>query len=374
MRIGVEAYFNLDRKTGIANYALRLIEELKKAAAEDEGSGIEIVEYRPRENSVFNFSKIRNGLLRKILYFKWLNVVLPFLAAKDKIDVLISPNYVRPYFLPCKSVAVFHDANMFAAPQFFDSTNALFRGMIRYSAKKADAVITPSESARKEAVGRLGLPPQKVFCVHHGIDKKFFEKIPEKRVAEFRKSKGFPENAFVCVGTVEKRKNLESVFRAMEILSGNGIECFLAVVGKDGFGAAEIRRKALASGVHGKVKFFGYADDEELLLFYRSAKALVYVSHYEGFGLPLLEAMASGTPVIAADNTSMPEVCGNAAVFVNDGRPEEIAFAMKKILADAGLRKRLSEKGVSRAKKFGWKDCCQKTIEAARKALASGQK
>jgi len=372
MRIGVEAYFNLDRKTGIANYTMRLIEGLKKAAAQAEN--IEIVEYRPNENSVFNFSKIQNGILRKIIYFKWLNIVMPFLAAKDKIDVLISPNYVRPYFLPCKSVAVFHDANMFATPELFDSTNRLFRKMVEYSAKRADAVITPSEDAKKEAAEYLGIPQKKIFCVHHGTDERFFQKIPERRILEFKKANNLPENTFLCIGTVEKRKNLESVFRAMKTLSDKGVDCVLAVVGKDGFGAHEIRQTAKARGLAEKVKFFGYASDHDLPLFYLSAKAFVYVSHYEGFGLPLLEAMASGTPVIAANSTSIPEVCGNAAVLVDGGNPEEIASAMEKILKNAKLRKSLSEKGVARAKTFSWDECARKTIEAAKRALASGQK
>ncbi len=360
MKVGFEAMFNLDKKTGIAKYSLKILEELHKS--ED----FEIVEY-VGEKAKFDFSKIKNNFARRAVYFCWLNLFFPIILKKDKIDVLFSPNFIAPVFLPCKSIVVVHDASPFAMEDCFDKSNITFRKMIKYSAKKANAIITPSEFAKKDIIKNLNLPAEKIFPIHHGIEQNLRKKVSEKGIAEFRKKFGLNGKTAIFVGAIEKRKNIENILNAAKILKEKGKKFTILLIGKDGFGFAEIKKLHEKLWLEDCVKFAGYLEDSEVLAAYCAADLLLYPSLYEGFGLPILEAMSCGTPVITSNCSSMPEVGGNAALYVEPEKPKEIAKAVEKIFENEKLKKELSIKGIEHAKQFTWEKALEKTIQVIKK-------
>ncbi len=356
MRLGFEAMFNLDRKTGIAKYSLKILEELKKSKE------FEIVEY-VGERAKFDFSKVKNNFARRALYFFWLNFLFPIILKKDRIDVLFSPNFIAPVIMPCKSIVVVHDASPFAMEECFDRSTITFSRMIKYSAKKADAIITPSEFSKKDVIKNLKLPAEKIFPIHHGIEQGKCANVSEKDILLFRKKFGLKEKTAVFVGAIEKRKNIKNILKAAEILRKKGKNFTILLIGKEGFGFEEIKKLHETLGLEGCVTFAGYLEDKEVLAAYKASDVLLYPSLYEGFGLPILEAMSCGTPVITSNCTSMPEVGGDAAMYVNPKSPEEIARAVEKIFESEKLKKELSAKGIERAKFFTWEKSVEKTIQ-----------
>jgi glycosyltransferase involved in cell wall biosynthesis len=223
----------------------------------------------------------------------------------------------------------------------------------------------------------FGIPPEKVEVVYLGICENF-RPLPEGEVEAFRKKRGLPERFILFVGTIEPRKNLTRLIEAFSLLSPLSPLPFpfsplpLVIVGAKGWLYEEVFAKVEELGLEREVIFPGYIPWGELPLWYNAATIFVYPSLYEGFGLPPLEAMACGTPVIASNASSLPEVVGDAGILVSPGDVDGLAEAMKLLLSDETLREDLSRRGLRRAKGFSWEKTAEKTVQVYLRALHGG--
>jgi glycosyltransferase involved in cell wall biosynthesis len=226
--------------------------------------------------------------------------------------------------------------------------------------RQATHIIAVSECTRRDVTAAYGVPPEKVTVVHEAADARFSPQPPD-RVASVRQRYDLPERYLLFVGTIEPRKNLTRLLRAFEVLHGDGLCDALAIVGRRGWLCGDFFAELEQSPVRRAVVFPGYVPDEELPAIYAGARALAFPSLYEGFGLPVLEAMACGTPVACSGTSSLPEVAGDAALFFDPNSEEAITETLRRLLSDAHLHNELVQGGLERASRFSWERVAAET-------------
>ena len=297
----------------------------------------------------------------------WEQLVQPFVLWQEKIDLLHSLAFVTPLVSPCPSVVTIYDLSFLVFPQGFKYSKRLYLSLLtRLSARKARRIITISESTKRDTVRLLGVPSEKVHVVYCGVDKAFHP-LPEREVASFRQKRGLPERIILFVGTIEPRKNVSRLVEAYSRLRDG--QAKLVVGGARGWLYEEVFARVEELGLTGEVLFPGYIPPEELPLWYNAAELFVYPSLYEGFGLPPLEAMACGTPVITSNVSSLPEVVSGAGLTVDPLDSKSLAEAMNQVLGDEVLRQSMREQGLARAGCFSWAKAARETVEVYRRAL-----
>jgi glycosyltransferase involved in cell wall biosynthesis len=254
--------------------------------------------------------------------------------------------------------------------------------MARAAVRRADHLLAISEHTRRDLIDLLGAPPAGVTVTHCGVDPTF-RPLDAAQVAAWRARYGLPERFILYVGTLEPRKNVPRLLDAYARLRRRGPVPPLVLVGGRGWRHAAIDARLAALGLGDAVRFLGYVPAAELPLCYNAAGVFVYPSLYEGFGLPPLEALACGTPVVTSNAASLPEAVGDAAVLVDPRDPAALADALAAALADEPLRQRLRAAGLAQARRFSWRrmaeqtlavyhDVQQLTAPAAQRATAAG--
>ena len=293
------------------------------------------------------------------------------LARRARFDLLHCPVNVVPLLSPVPTVLTIHDLIFLHYPQGYKPSKRLYlTWMTRLSVRRARRVIAVSEATRQDVLEMLGVPARRVITVHNGVGESF-RPLPTEEIEEFRRAKNIKGRVLISIGTLEPRKNLETAIRAFTHIAhepGMG-DVQLAVGGSKGWYFDTIFAEAERSGLieSGRVCFLGRVPDEELPLWYNIASASVYPSRYEGFGLPALESMACGTPVIASTNEALREVVGDAGLTVD---PDDISGwmnAMHSILDNQELAQRLSQEGLKRAAAFSWDRCARETVQVYHK-------
>ncbi len=233
---------------------------------------------------------------------------------------------------------------------------------------RAHLFIVPSEHTKRDVVAHLHVDPTHIVVIPHGFDRAFSPR-PEDEVCAARARYGLPARCVLTVGIVSTRKHTAGLIRAFRALRQRGLaaDAALVIAGKDGFGAEEARREA-AEAEKGSVILLGYVPPEDLPALYAGATVYAFPSLYEGFGIPVLEAMASGVPVVASNRSSLPEVAGEAALLVDPEDERALGDALGRVLEDAALRDELRAKGLARARLFSWERCARETYAAYVKA------
>ncbi|MDO8738902.1 glycosyltransferase family 1 protein [Candidatus Deferrimicrobium sp.] len=229
-------------------------------------------------------------------------------------------------------------------------------------------IIAISESTKRDAIRLYGIPEEKVVVTHLAVDARFRPASPEA-VAMMRERYRLPDRFLLYVGTIEPRKNLSLLLDALKILVERGVGVPLVVAGARGWMYEDFFLKVRKTGLEGKVLFTGYIPDEELPGLYSAAEAFLYPSLYEGFGFPVLEAMACGTPVVCSNTSSLPEVAGAAAVLLSPHAPGDWADTIKGILDSGTLRERMRQAGFRQASRFRWEKTARETWEVYRLTL-----
>ena len=305
----------------------------------------------------------------------WLRIPLsiPRSVRHHKID-LLHVTYVAPPVPTCATVVSIHDIVYAHFPSYFSPRDRLVLStLVPLSARQAKAVITLSQCTRRDLLERYKLPADKVFVVPLAAGPEFHPVVDKKQLELVKQRYGISEHFILAVGNLQPRKNLsrliEAYARLRAQLDGNAIPK-LVIVGRAKWRASDLFDQALSRGLQSVIMFTGYVSDEELALLYGAADLFVYPTLYEGFGLPPLEAMACGTPVICSDTSSLPEVVGDAAITVDPTSVEELTVEMKRVLTDANLRNWLSEAGLRQAAKFSWRETAQRTAEVYCRVLA----
>jgi glycosyltransferase involved in cell wall biosynthesis len=297
----------------------------------------------------------------------WEQLVQPFVLRQEKIDLLHSLAFVTPLVSPCPSVVTIYDLSFLIFPQGFKYFKRLYLSLFTYlSARKARRIITISESTKRDTVQLLGVSSEKVDIVYCGVDETFHP-LPEREIVSFRQKRGLPERMILFIGTIEPRKNVARLVEAYSLLKERRVK--LAIGGARGWLYEEVFARVEELDLVGDVLFPGYIPPDELPLWYNAAELFVYPSLYEGFGLPPLEAMACGTPVIASNVSSLPEVVGKAGLTVDPMRSEGLAEAMNRVLSDGALRQSMRERGLARAGQFSWAKAAQETVGVYQRAL-----
>ncbi len=288
----------------------------------------------------------------------WEQLVAPFVCKKDKLRLFHSPLNVCPYFniSGVRHVVTVHDLANFVYPQFYNHWKQKYlTKAAQVTLPKADRLIAVSESTKKDLVEILGIPENKVTVIHNGFNL--------KDVKAERLDVLLPDEFLLFVGTMEPRKNLANLMRALiKLAEESKVMVPIVLVGPAGWKHSEANELIDIYSKVRQVVRLGYVSDGQLLSLYKKALAFVYPSYYEGFGLPIIEAMSAGVPVICGNNSSQVEVGGDAVVSVCADNYHDIAEKILYVMNNATLRKTMSEKGMIQAKKFDWGKASKQTI------------
>jgi glycosyltransferase involved in cell wall biosynthesis len=308
---------------------------------------------------------------RRLMRVLWEQSGLPIELRRLGVDVYHGPGYVVPLFKVCPQITTVHDLTAYLYPEtheFFSSW--YYRLLMPWSVKAADRVIAVSTSAKGDLMRLLGVPPEKICVIHHGKDERFTPHRDESRLTKVRRKYGITKKMILFVGGIDLRKNPAGLVRAFAMLKSLHGSHMLVLTGGFGEHYESIRARLPEWGVEDHVLFPGYVPNEELADLYRLAEVFVYPSLYEGFGLPVLEAMACGVPVITSKVSAMPEIAGDAAILVEPNNIEDLAAAIERVLANTALRQGLVEKGLRRSQLFSWKKAACDTLDLYRKVAA----
>jgi glycosyltransferase involved in cell wall biosynthesis len=251
-------------------------------------------------------------------------------------------------------------------PQYLPSwvAHGYARASIEMAARRATRVLTVSESSKRDILRFVDADPAKIDVIYNSYDERFGLEPREEDVVRLRERYQLQDRFVLYAGTVKPHKNLERLIEAFHLVRQQGFDDLkLVMIGDEISKYAALRRAVHTHQLHKYVRFLGFLPEETLAIMYRLAGLFVFPSLYEGFGLPPLEAMASGTPVVTSNLSSLPEVVGDAAVLVDPYDPQAIADGMYRVLSDPALQADLKQKGLLRARQFSWEDSARKVRE-----------
>jgi glycosyltransferase involved in cell wall biosynthesis len=303
----------------------------------------------------------------------WEHFVLPRIAARRSVDVIHGPAFLIPTGpTPMAKVVTVHDLVAFVQRETIPRRYALYmRWLIRRAVRAADRVLTDSESVRRNVLQVLHADPARVEAIPLGVSSRFVPAVPAE-VERIRARLGLVRPYLLFVGNLEPRKNLPGLlaaFRRLQRRHPGPIE--LAVAGQIAWKSGPLVAALAADDLEGSVRRLGYVAAEDLPALYSGAEAFVFPTFWEGFGLPVLEAMACGTPVVASNTSSIPEVAGDAAVLVDPASPEAIAEGILGVIGSASRAAELRRAGLDHAARFGWRRTALGTLAAYRAAAAA---
>lgn len=292
----------------------------------------------------------------------WEQMLAPLLLRATRADIYHGMLNVVPLACPVPSVVTIHDLAFIRFPHTFRAYNRTYLDLAtRLSARRAASICAVSEHTRREVVGLLGVPPERVVVTYNAARAHFKPPAPAQ-LADFRARQGLPERFILYVGTLEPRKNLVTLLEAYHRLRGSS-DVPLIIGGGRGWMYQPVFERLDALGLREHVHFAGYLSEEELPLWYAAATLFVFPSLYEGFGMPPLEAMACGTPVVTSNSTSLPEVVGDAGLMVPPTDADALAAAMLRLLQDDALHAEMRARGLQRPAAFSWQTSAARTLQ-----------
>ncbi len=297
--------------------------------------------------------------------------VLPPLVRRHGVDVLLNPAFIGPAPRGTPAVVTFHDAQHEDLPENFASVDQrVFARLLRHSARHAAHILTDSRYAKGRVETIYGIPPARVTAIHLAADARFFAPMPDAEIARVCGVYGLSTPYLLSVASLMPHKNFDTLLDAFAILRATGAGARLALVGQRSVAGDALARRIAAEGMADAVTLTGYVPDEDLPALYRGAVAFVLPSRYEGFGIPVLEAMASGTPVVTTTATSLPEVAGDAALLVDPDDTAGFVAAMRRLLTDDAMRATLIARGIVQARRFTWERAAATTLDLLRRAAS----
>jgi glycosyltransferase involved in cell wall biosynthesis len=307
-------------------------------------------------------NKIFNYVLQKICRWPKIDKLL------GGVDVFWSPHFnFTALSRDVKQILTVHDLSFQSAPDFFSIRQNFWhrsldsRGLMR----GAKVLVAISGNTKRDIMNATGITADKIKVIFNGVGDDFHRLDPDdKNLPAIKNKYSLPDKFILYLGTIEPRKNVLGLLRAFERLAGKkGFEDHqLVIVGADGWKNSEFYRAVKESKYRSRIKLVGYIENSEKNYYYNLCSVFCYPSFYEGFGLPVVEAMAGGAPVITSDSSSLPEVAGAAALLVDPNDELAITEALELMLCDEGLRKDYSARGIAQAKKFSWKNSAREYI------------
>ena len=353
MRIGIDARKLHD--FGIGTYIRNLLRQLARLDRDTEF--VLICRAEDRESLTLlgeNFRAIAESASN---YSVSEQVRVPLTLMREGVSLFHAPHYVLPLFVRCRSVVTIHDCIHLMFPQYLPNRAALAyaRTSIGIAAQRATRVMTVSESSKRDILRFVDTAPEKIDVIYNAYDERFAIEPREEDVVRVRERFQLHDEFVLYAGNVKPHKNLERLIQAFHLVRRRGLDHLkLIVAGDEVSKYAALRRAVHRYQLHKYVRFLGYLPEETLAVMYRLAGVFVFPSLYEGFGLPPLEAMASGTPVVTSNVSSLPEVAGDAALLVDPYDPGAIADGIYTVLTDETTRRDMRRRGLERARLFSW--------------------
>ena len=295
---------------------------------------------------------------------------VPWVLLRERPDVFHAPHYILPIGVRAHSVVTIHDCIHLMFPQYLPNRAAYaYARMAMWSAaRRSDCILTVSEASKRDILHFFAVPPEKIEVIYNAIDERFSLDPTEEAIARVRERYQLDQRFVLYVGNIKPHKNLVRLIEAFAALRRGELEDLkLLIIGDEISKLPALRRAVHTLKLHKYVRFLGYQPDDTLAILYRLASVFVFPSLYEGFGLPPLEAMASGTPVITSNVSSLPEVTGEAAVLVDPHDVHSIEHGMRRVLTDPALAASMRVRGLQRAREFSWERSVQRTLEVYQK-------
>ena len=377
MRIGIDARFLGPEGTGLGRYIEEIIDELQDLDQENE-----YVIFLRKDN--FDLFKPKNKKFTKVLAdAHWYTVkeqfVMPRVIKAAKVDLMHFGHFNIPVFSRTKFIVTIHDliksdyASKSATTRaaiVYTTKHYLYKWVIKRAAKKSKRIITPSHFVKKKVVDQLGVLDDKVVVTHEAADEKFFEwgkkEISEAKKKEVLEKYDITQPFLIYVGNSYPYKNLDRLLNALK--QGKSNVNLINPCARSIF-YNRLRAKVKVMNLDKRVSLPGFVPDEDLAVLYRMATAYVFPSLSEGFGIPPLEAMATGLPVICSNVSSIPEVCGDAALYFDPLSTKDIKKKIELMLKRDDLKRGYQKKGLIQAKKFSWRKTARETLKVYKKAL-----
>ncbi|HEU0138330.1 MAG TPA: glycosyltransferase family 1 protein [Bryobacteraceae bacterium] len=362
LRIGVNALYLIPGGVGGTEIYLRsILAAMAGIDSENEyflftnrETGADLVPAAPNFHSCPQAVSARSRPARIL----WEQTALPLALVKTRIDVLFNPGFTAPLLCPCPMVTVFHDMQHKRHPEYFRWFDLPFwRMLLLQAAVESHTLIAVSEATRNDILKYYRLPEKKIRVIPHGVDPLLFH-IGERT-----------GNFILCISTLHPHKNLERLIRAFARFHHAYPEFRLVLAGLRGFHAEEIERLIKSLDLGAAVEITGWIPREQLRDLFRRAWAFVYPSTFEGFGMPVLEALAAGVPSACSDIEPLTSISGEAALHFDPGDENSIANALAILAGDAEVRERLIAAGPLRARQFSWETTARETLNALRGAL-----
>jgi glycosyltransferase involved in cell wall biosynthesis len=378
MRIGIDYTAAVRQGGGIGRYTRSLVGALARLDVENEyrlfyaSGGLESGHPRAELARMPESFRARPVPLSD----RWLNIAwqrlrlpVPLQLVTGRLDLFHSPDFVLPHVGRTPAILTVHDLSFLRVPWFFvPGFREYLEKAVTRAVGRATHILADSESTRRDMIELMAVDDERVSVVYPGVDAGFQETHDPEELQRVRRRYDLPERFILGLGTLQPRKNFDGLVNAFGLLLSRGKDepgidgLHLVIVGGKGWMFEDIHGLVRKQGLEERVHFAGFVDDSDLPALYSLSLVFAFPSWYEGFGIPVLEAMACGTPVVAADNSSLPEAVGEAGVLVDAASNGDLADALARLLSDLELRRRLAVAGRQQAQRFTWERAAEQVL------------
>ncbi len=357
MKIGIDLSITAVNQAGSGQYTRNLIEAMDTLLPPES-----LVTFSVRQQRIMSAQKtIRSRMDTLYRDLWWTHVILPRQSRQAGVDLLHMPSGIIPFATSCPVVVTILDTILFQMPHLFPAWQRLyFRLFGPFSAHRSSHILTISNQSRQDIIRTFRVPQEKVTVTFPAADPQF--KVLPGKVTDYVKKSYHLDQYILMVGTIEPRKNIIRTLEAYALLRHQGLDYPLVHAGPQGWLNEDLPAKIKHLGLDEKVRFLGHIPLPDLVALYNGASVLIYPSLYEGFGLPPLEGMACGCPVVTSNISSLPEVVGDAALTVSPFDIDGMADALRNVLVSPDLAADLRLRGLKRAAAFSWENCARETI------------
>jgi glycosyltransferase involved in cell wall biosynthesis len=376
MHIVIDGRLILPYMTGVGRYLVGLVGALSDLSV-DEQFELWLSSDLPEDHIVWKLASERLAIRRlpashMDLSASW---VIPLELNRTQPDLLHYPHFDLPWTTLGEVVATIYDLKYLVHPEYFPRSAAIKRllitAMMAFTLRRAKYIITTSKHTQQDLLDRFNISPGKLRAISLGVDERFFEKYSTREIEKLRHKYGFSKRIILFVGERRPHKNIEGLINAYFIMKRFGVNTHqLVIVGKRYSDYREPERLVEKLDLGSSVRFLENIPDRDLPLLYQAADVFVLLSFYEGFGLPVLEAMASNTPVVASNLTSLPEVVGDAGILVDPTNPQQVVESIQQVTIRGDKREQFITLGQQRACEFTWERCARETLALYREAIS----
>ncbi|MSQ14480.1 MAG: glycosyltransferase family 1 protein [Dehalococcoidia bacterium] len=372
MRIGIDARVTGYRKGGIGQYGRLLAQAFASINTSDHFTIFQSWKHRQQITSGKNIS---TSYLLTPPHHRWEQRLLPLELSVHNIDLLHTIDFIPPFHRRFDSVITIHDLAFMRMPHIMTAESLRYYGQVGEAAKNTDGIIADSEATKRDIVDLLGVPDRSVNRVYPGLDNAFML-LDREQVKRFCRNKGVPPSFMFWAGTIEPRKNLDVLLDALPLLREKlpSEKRTLVVAGEPGWLSDRTLSKLSSLERSGDAIYLGAVPNNDLLHLYNAAWAFIFTSLYEGFGLPPLEAMACGAPVISSNAPAMEEVLGDAPLYFNPADPHSLAERIMALAENESLAQDMSKKGLKQAARYTWEKAARETLEVYHKVHAESHR